>query len=146
MYQQFNEQFAAATRQFADTAAQANQLALDNAEAVFGLQMSALNERASANFAFWTEATEVRDFDGLKTLAPKGAQIARENVETAVATGQEVFGRSVKTNEQIGAIAKSQVETAARTTRDTVEQATKAATDKAEATFAQARKPSRKAK
>ena len=37
MYQQFNEQFAAATRQFADTAAQVNRLALDNAEAVFGL-------------------------------------------------------------------------------------------------------------
>ena len=36
MYQPFNEQFAAATRQFADAAAQVNRLALDNAEAVPG--------------------------------------------------------------------------------------------------------------
>ena len=40
MYQQFNEQFAAASRQFADTAAQINRLALDNATQVFGLQLA----------------------------------------------------------------------------------------------------------
>ena len=50
MYQPFNEQFAAATRQFADTAAQANRLALDNAEAIFGLQLSALEDRVNATF------------------------------------------------------------------------------------------------
>ncbi|WP_356448029.1 phasin family protein [Streptomyces sp. NPDC006624] len=68
MYQQFNEQFAAATRQFADTAAQVNRLALDNAEAVFGLQIAAIEDRVNATFAFFGEAAEARDFDALKSL------------------------------------------------------------------------------
>jgi hypothetical protein len=143
MYQQFNEQFAAATRQFADTAAQVNRLALENAEAVFGLQLAALNERVNATFAFWGEAAEVRDADGLKTLLPKAAQVARENIERAVSTGQEVLGRTAKTNEAIGELAKSQLESAAKTTQANVEQATKAATDKAEATFANAARASK---
>lgn len=116
MYQQFNEQFAAATRQFADTAAQVNRLALDNAEAVFGLQIAAIEDRVNATFAFFGEAAEARDFDALKTLFPKGVQVARENVERAVSTGQEAFGRTLKTNEAIAELAKSQVETAAKAT------------------------------
>lgn len=127
MYQQFNEQFAAATRQFADTAAQINRLALENAEAVFGLQVAAINEGANATFAFLGEAAEVRDLDGLKTLLPKGVQVARENVERAVSTGQDVFGRSLKVQEAIGELAKSQLETAAQTTQANVEKAAKAA-------------------
>lgn len=144
MYPQFNEQFSAATRQFADTAAQINRLALENTQAVFGLQLAAINERANANFAFWGEAAEVRDADGLKNLLPKAAQVARENVERTVSTGQEVLGRSIKTNEAISEIAKSQVETAARATRENVEQATQAATDKAEATYAEVSKAAKR--
>lgn len=128
MYQQFNEQFAAATRQFADTAAQVNRLALDNAEAVFGLQIAAIEDRVNATFAFFGEAAEARDFDALKTLFPKGVQVARENVERAVSTGQEAFGRTVKTNEAIAELAKSQVENAAKATQANVEKAAKAAT------------------
>ena len=90
MYQPINEQFAAATRQFAETAAQANRLALDNASAIFGLQLAAIEERVNATFAFFGEAAEVRDLDGLKTLLPKGVQVARENVERAVAVSQDV--------------------------------------------------------
>lgn len=127
MYQQFNEQFAAATRQFADTAAQVNRLALDNAEAVFGLQIAAIEDRVNATFAFFGEAAEARDFDALKTLFPKGVQIARENVERAVSTGQEAFGRTLKTNEAIAELAKSQIETAAKSTQANVEKAAKAA-------------------
>lgn len=136
MYQQFNEQFAAATRQFADTAAQFNRLALDNAEVVFGLQLAAINERANANFAFLGEVAEVRDADGLKTLLPKAAQIARENLERAVSTSQEVLGHTAKANEAISELAKSQMETVAQNTQAHVEQATKAATEKAESAFA----------
>lgn len=128
MYQQFNEQFAAATRQFADTAAQVNRLTLDNAEAVFGLQLAAIEDRVNATFAFFGEAAEARDLDSLKTLWPKGVQIARENVERAVSTGQEVFGRTLKANEAIGELAKSQIESAAKTTQANVDKAAKAAT------------------
>lgn len=114
MNQQFNEQFAAASRQFADTAAQINRLALGNAQAVYALQLAAIEERVNATFAFWGEAAETRDLDGLKTLMPKGVQVARENIERAVATSQELLGQTVKTNEAIGEIAKTQFEAAAQ--------------------------------
>ena len=127
MYQPFNEQFAAATRQFADAAAQVNRLALDNAEAVFGLQLSAIEDRVNATFAFLGEAAEVRDFDSFKTLWPKGAQVARENLERGIATGQEVFGRSLKAHGAITELAKSQFESAARGVQGEVEKTVKAA-------------------
>ena len=111
---QFNEQSAAATRQFADTAAQINRLALSNAQAVYGLQIAAIEERVNATFAFWGEAAETRDLDGLKTLLPKGVQVARESVERAVATGQDVLGRTVKAQEEITELAKSQFEAVAQ--------------------------------
>ncbi|MDI9237655.1 phasin family protein [Lysobacter sp. LF1] len=133
MYQPFNEQFAAATRQFADTAAQVNRLALDNAEAVFGLQLSAIEDRVNATFAFLGEAAEARDFESLKTLWPKGAQVARENVERGIATGQEVFGRTLKAQGAITELAKSQFEAAARGVQANVEKTVKAAAPKAPA-------------
>lgn len=114
MYQQFNEQFAKSTRQLADTTAQVGRLALANTEAVFGLQMNAIGENMNATFAFFGELAEVRDADGLKTVWPKGVQIARENVERSIGAGQEVFGRTLKTNEAIAQIAKSQFETVAK--------------------------------
>jgi hypothetical protein len=128
MYQNINEQFATATRQFADTAAELNRLALENAQQVFGLQMAAFEENTSATFAFLGEMAEVRDLDGLKAVLPKGAQVVRENVERSVSTGQEVFGRTLKTNEAIAKIAKGQVESAAAKAQANAEQAVKAAT------------------
>jgi phasin protein len=127
MYQDFNQQFAAASRQFADTAAQVNRLALENAEKVFGLQLAAFEENANAAFAFWGEVTEARDFDGLKAVLPKGVQVARENVERTVSTGQEVFGRTLKTNEAIAQIAKAQVESASAKVQAKAEEAVKGA-------------------
>lgn len=123
MYAQFNEQFTAATRQFADNVAQINRLAIENAQAIFGLQVAAIEERATATFSFLGEAAQVRDLDGAKTLWPKGAQIARENVERAVATGQDVMGHVTKTGQSVGEIAKGQFEVAARSANDTVKQA-----------------------
>lgn len=128
MYQDFNEQFAAASRQFADTAAQVNRLALENAEKVFGLQLATFEENANATFAFWGEVAEARDFDGLKAAWPKGVQVARENVERAVSTGQEVIGRTLKTNEAIAQIAKAQVESASAKVQAKAEEAVKSAT------------------
>lgn len=126
MYQNINEQFVSASRQFADTAAEVNRLALENAQKVFGLQLATFEENASATFAFLGEMAEVRDIDGLKAVWPKGVQVARENVERAVSTGQEVFGRTLKTNEAIAQIAKGQVESAAAKAQATAEQAVKA--------------------
>ena len=127
MNQQFNEQFVAATRQFADTAAQVNRIALENAQAVFGLQLATLEDRANAAFAFWGEAAEVRDADGLKNLLPKGAQVARENVERAISVGQEVVGRTIKANEAIGQVAKGQFEAATAQAKAEADKVVKAA-------------------
>ena len=117
-------QLSAATRQFADVAGQVNRLALENAQQAFGLQLATFEENIAAGFAFWGEVAEVRDFDGLKAVWPKGVQVARESVERSVSTGQEVFGRTVKANEAIGQIAKGQFEAATAKATAEVEKAT----------------------
>ena len=126
MYQ-FNDQFTKATSQFADAAAQVNRLALENAEKAFGLQLAALEETTTATFAFWGELADVRDFDGLKSVLPKGAQIARASGERSFGAAQEVFANTVKTNEAIGALAKGQFETVTAQAKAEVEKVTKAA-------------------
>lgn len=126
MYQ-FNEQFAAASRQFADTAAQFNRIALENAEALFGLQLSAIEDRASATFAFFGEAAQARDAEAFKTLLPRGVQVARENVERAISVGQEVVGRTIKANEAIGQVAKGQFEAATAQAKAEADKVVKAA-------------------
>jgi hypothetical protein len=135
MYQQYNNpfsnQFSNSTRQFADTSAQVGRLALENTQAVFGLQLANLEENMSAAFAFWGELAEVRDMDALKTVWPKGVQIARENVERSIVSGQQVFGRTVKTNEAIAHIAKGQFETVAATVQVDAENVDKTADRKA---------------
>lgn len=131
MYQQFNEQFAKSTRQFADTTAQVGRLTLANTEAVFGLQLNAIEENMNATFAFFGELADVRDIDGLKAVWPKGVQVARENVERSIGTGQEVFGRTLKTNEAIAQIAKVQYETVAKAVETDAEAVVKAAARKA---------------
>ena len=126
MYQ-FNDQFTKATSQFADVAANANRLALDNAQKAFGLQLATFEENTSAAFAFWNELIEVRDVEGFKSVLPKGAQIARANTERGIGVAQEVFANSVKTGEAIGALAKGQFEKAATQAKAEVEKVAKAA-------------------
>lgn len=127
MSYQINEQFTAASRQFADAAAQFNRLTLENAETLFGLHLSTFNDNTNATFAFVNEAIEVRDMEGFKALFPKGAQVARENVERLVSAGQETMGRTVKTNEAIAGLAKSHVESATADVRAEAEKVAKAA-------------------
>ena len=126
-----NDQFAKASRQFADNAAQANRLLLQNAENAFALQLATIEENANAAFAFIGEVVEARDFDALKTVWPKGLQVVRETTERNVGTAQEVFGNSLKAGETLGRIAKGQFETAAAEVQAEVGKATKAAAKKA---------------
>lgn len=126
MYQ-FNDQFTKNAGQFADVAANVNRLALENARKAFGLQMATMEENATAAFAFFGELTNVRDFEGLKAVMPKGAQIARASTERTIGAAQEVFANTVKTNEAIGALAKGQFEKATAQAQAEVEKVTKAA-------------------
>lgn len=130
MYQNINEQFAATARQFADTAAQVNRLALASAEKTIGLQLSTIEQNTNAAFAFWGELAEVRDIDGLKAVWPKGVQTARESIERSVAAGQEAFGQAVATNEAIAQLAKGQLETVRAKAEDAVQDAARAASGK----------------
>lgn len=125
-----NDQFAKASRQFADNAAQANRLLLQNAENAFALQLATFEQNANAAFAFIGEVVEARDFDALKTVWPKGLQVVRESAERNVGTAQEVFGNALKAGETIGRIAKGQFEAAAADVQAEVGKATKAATGK----------------
>ena len=125
MYQ-FNDQFTKTAAQFADVAAHANRLALENVQKAFGLQLATIEENTSAAFAFLGELTSVRDLDGLKEVMPKGAQIARAGTERSLGTVQEVFANTVKTNEAIGALAKGQFEAATAQAKAEVEKVSKA--------------------
>ena len=126
-FNQFKDQFASASRQFADTAGQVSRLALTNAEQVFGVQLAAIEQNVNATFAFWGQLAETRDADGLKALWPNGVQVARENVERAITAGQDVIGRTLKTNEAIGQIAKGQFERATAQAKDVAAQVSQAA-------------------
>src|SRR3546814_9054089 len=76
----------------------------------------------------WSSDVCSSDLDGLKAALPKGAQVARENVERAVSTGQEVFGRTLKANEAIAQIAKAQVESTTAKVQAKAEEAVQGAT------------------
>lgn len=120
-----NDQLTAATKQFSDTAAQVNQLALENAEKVFGLQLGTLSDNASATFAFLNRSIGASDLEGYKSLWPTGIQVARENLERTINASQEAFARTLKTQEAIGQIAKGQIESATEQVKSAAAKATK---------------------
>lgn len=108
---EINTQFVTFGKQIADSAFQAQRLALENFERVAGLQLKTLEERANATFAFINEAAEVRDFEGVKAIFPKGVNLVKESGERFFAVGQEVFGQNLKASETIGQLVKNQLET-----------------------------------
>ena len=112
----YNETFSKSAAQFADVAANANRLALENAEKVFGLHLAALENNVNATFAFANELIGVRDAEGLKAVWPKGIQVARTNAE-----------RSFGASEAIGALAKAQYEQASSQVKAEVAKAAKSA-------------------
>ena len=126
MSAQINEQFTTFTHQFAAAAARANRLALENAETIFGVQLKAFEKNIDATTAYFTELSEIRDVEAYKTVLPKGLQVAKENAERAAAAGQEVIGLTLKTNEALGQLAKSQFEAATEQAQATVAKVAKA--------------------
>jgi phasin family protein len=112
MYEQINSQALAFSKSFADTMFKANSLAVEGFERITSLQLKTLENRVAATVEFWSEAAEVRDFDGLKTIFPKGVSLAKETTEKLYANGQEVFSLAVKTSEALGQLAKGSIESA----------------------------------
>jgi len=112
MFDQINTQ---GLKTFADSTFKASSLALEGFERITNLQLKTLENRLAATVEFWSEAAEVRDFDGLKSIWPKGVNLAKETTEKLYANGQEVFGVSIKTSEALGQLAKGSFENANET-------------------------------
>jgi len=112
MYEQINTQALAMSKSFADTAFKANSLAVEGFERITNLQLKALENRVAAAVEFWSEAAEVRDLDGFKTIWPKSVNLVKETTEKLYANGQEVMNVAVKTGEAIGQLAKGSIEAA----------------------------------
>jgi len=112
MFEQINQPLVNLGKQFADSAIKAQQLALNNFEQLAALQLKAVEARMNATFEFLGEAAEVRDFDGVKAIWPKGFNLAKESGEHLFAVSQEAMGHTVKTSEAISQLVKTQVESA----------------------------------
>ena len=99
---------------------------LEGFERITSLQLKTLENRLAATVEFWSEAAEVRDFDGLKTIWPKSVSLAKETTEKLYANGQEVFSLAVKTSEALGQLTKGSIENANDTFNKQVNVAKKA--------------------
>lgn len=127
MYEQINTQALAFSKTFADTAFKANSLYVEGFERITNLQLKALENRVAAAVEFWSEAAEVRDFDGMKSIWPKSVNLVKETTEKLYANGQEVFSLAVKTSEALGQLAKGSIENASDTFNKQVNVAKKSA-------------------
>jgi len=112
MYEQINTQALALSKSLSDTACKANSLAVEGFERITNLQLKALENRIAAAVEFWSEAAEVRDFDGFKTIWPKSVNLVKETTEKLYANNQEILNVTVKTTEAIGQLAKGSFEAA----------------------------------
>jgi phasin family protein len=127
MFEQMNAQSLALGKSYADAFAKAQAVAMEGFERIADLQIKTLEDRVNAAVQFWSEATEVRDFEGARAFWPKGVQLAKENAEKLYATSQEVFGVTLKTTEALGALAKGSFETTNETMAKQVNTAKKTA-------------------
>ncbi|HVJ62654.1 MAG TPA: phasin family protein [Tahibacter sp.] len=128
MIEQYNNQVLAFSKSFADAAFKAQGIALANFEKIADIQLKIFENRANATAAFVSEALEVRDFEGLKAIWPKGVTLAKESAEKAYSTTQEVFGLQVKTGEALSEIAKTNFAATNETLQSQVNSFKKAAT------------------
>ena len=128
MYEQINTQALALSKSLSDTAFKANSLAVEGFERITNLQLKALENRVAAAVEFWSEAAEVRDFDGFKTIWPKSVNLVKETTEKLYANGQEILNVTVKTSEALGQLAKGSFENTNETIAKQVNTAKKAAT------------------
>lgn len=126
MFEQINTQSLALGKNYADAFVKAQSLALAGFERITELNLKTFEDRVKASVDFWSEAAEVRDFEGAKAIWPKGVQLAKESAEKLYANTQEVVGVSLKTSEAIGSLAKGSFETTNETIAKQVNAAKKA--------------------
>ena len=130
MYEQINSQFLSLGKTFADAAVKAQGVALAGFEKIADVQLKAVEKQVNASSAFWSEASEIRDFDGAKAIWPKGVALAKESAEKLYNTNQELLGITLKTNEALGNLIKGSFEATNETVTKQVNAAKKAASGK----------------
>jgi len=126
----FNTQALALSKSLADTTFKAHTLALESLERLTALQFKAIESRVAATADFFSEASEVRDFDDMKTIWPKGVNLVKETAEKLYANSQEAFGITVKTSEALSQLAKGSFELATDNIKKQVSAATTEFTSK----------------
>lgn len=124
MFEQINNQSLNLGKNYTDALVKAQSVAMAGFERITELNLKTFEDRVKASVEFWTEAAEVRDFEAAKAISAKGVLLAKESAEKLYANGQEVFGISLKTSEEIGSLAKGSFE---NTTETLAKQATSAA-------------------
>lgn len=129
----FNNQALALTKSLTDTTFKAHTLALESLERLTNLHFKAIENRVAATADFFSEAAEVRDFDDMKTIWPKGVNLVKETAEKLYANSQEVFGITVKTGEALSQLAKGSFELASDNIKKQVNAATTEFTSKVNA-------------
>ncbi|RRU11085.1 phasin family protein [Stenotrophomonas sp. 278] len=99
----FTDSFSDYTRQLAAAATRANRLALENAESMFGVQLKTLEKNITATSGFFGEIVQSSEPG---KLAPKGAQLVKDNLERWTTAHQEVFGLGLKATEALSELAR----------------------------------------
>ncbi|MGH8126559.1 MAG: phasin family protein [Rhodanobacteraceae bacterium] len=112
MYSQFQKQSLDLGKQFAEHAYKAQITALKGISEIQNLQVMALESQAKSNLAFVADSMEVREVQDVTTLWPKGLDFARDSVEAAYATGQEILAVAQKTAEQFGTLTRNNLKAA----------------------------------
>ncbi|MDE2272215.1 MAG: phasin family protein [Xanthomonadaceae bacterium] len=107
MYSQFQKQSLDLGKQFAEQAYKAQIAALKGIAEIQSLQVKALESQAKSNLAFVADSLEVREAQDVTALWPKGLDFARDSVEAAYATSQEIMGVAQKTAEQFGNLTRT---------------------------------------
>jgi Phasin protein len=115
MYEQINTHALAFGKSVTKSAVEGNNLAVEGIERITRLQLKTLENRLAAADAFLSEALEVRDADGLRTIWPKGFNLCKETTEKLYANGQEVFNVMLRTVEALGQLARRNIDGASET-------------------------------
>jgi hypothetical protein len=112
MYNQIQKQTLDFGKQFAEQAYKAQLAALKSLSEIQNLQVKALEAQAKSNLAFVADSMEAREIQDVTALWPKGLDFARDSVEAAYATGQEILGVAQKSAEQLGEMTRSNLKAA----------------------------------
>lgn len=110
MFNQFSNQSLAMGKSYADTLAKAQSLTMESFERIAALQLQTFENRMAAAMQFWSDAAEVRDIEGVKSIWPKTVALTKDNAEKIYSTSQDVLGVGVKTTEALGALVKESLD------------------------------------